>query len=66
MDNNDYTKQIKVNGKYVLPIVEFSTDDWTTIYEGVCIEQTLYTYLIKSKTYGTYWIGKHRVRLKNK
>lgn len=64
---NNYAEPIISTGEGDLPytpIIEFTEDDWTTIYEGYCIDSTFYSYLIRSSKYGTFWIPKNNVRLK--
>jgi len=49
----------------VLPTVLFTEDDWNTTYEGCIIESSIYSHKIRSQIYGTFWIPKENVRLKN-
>lgn len=61
----DFTKPIlSEDGFPTVPTVEFTDDEWKSIYIGKCIEKSYYSYLIESKVYGTFWIGKMSVRLK--
>ena len=48
-----------------LPTVEFTEDDWNTVYRGCCIDSTFYSYLVRGDGYGTFWIPKVHVRLPN-
>lgn len=48
----------------VLPTVEFTEDEWNTVYEGYCTQKTFYSYLVQSAEYGLFWIPKQHVRLK--
>jgi hypothetical protein len=68
MNKTDFTKPTgrDKNGDLIYPTVEFTEDCWNTIYTGICIGQTLYTYLIKSPQYGTHYIPKEYVKLKEK
>ena len=45
------------------PSIEFTEDDWTTIYTGYCVESSIYSYLVEGGKYGRLWIPKHSVRL---
>ncbi len=47
-----------------LPTVEFTEDDWTTVYTGFVSETSVYFYYVNSITYGNFWIPKQNVRLK--
>lgn len=60
----DFSKPIMINGINILLTVEFTEDDWQTIYEGNCIDSTEYSYLIRSQKYGRVWVPKSSVRLK--
>lgn len=65
--NSDFTKGISSkedDGFPIIPTVEFTEDDWKSIYTGYCIEKSIYSYLVRSKVYGTFWIPKENVRLK--
>lgn len=42
--------------------VEFTTDNWVTIYTGYIHEVTLYSYYIISKKYGNFYHSKTDVR----
>jgi hypothetical protein len=50
----------------ILPTVEFTEDEWNTIYTGHCVNSTFYSYLVHSAEYGTFWIPKTHVRLATK
>jgi len=47
-----------------LPTVLFTEDEWNTTYEGCIIETSIYSYKIRSQTYGTVWIPKSNVQMK--
>ena len=49
----------------VLPTVLFTEDGWNTTYEGCIIESSIYSHKVRSQVYGTVWIPKSNVRLKN-
>jgi hypothetical protein len=49
----------------VLPTVLFTEDGWNTTYEGCIIESSIYSHKVRSQVYGTFWIPKSNVRLKN-
>ena len=49
----------------VLPTVLFTEDDWNTTYEGCIMGSSIYSHRIRSQVYGTFWIPKANVRLKN-
>ena len=65
--NIDFTKPIlsKEDNYPTLPTVEFTEDEWNTIYKGYCIESTFYSYKVVGNNYGTFWIPKCFVRLAN-
>ena len=50
----------------IVPMVEFTEDEWTTIYEGHIVESSIYSHLVSSNKYGRFWIPKQFVRLKKK
>ena len=63
----DFTKPIpseEDDGFPILPTVEFTEDDWNTVYIGHCVEKSIYSYLVDSSVYGRFWIPKENVRLK--
>ena len=57
----DFTK---CDESFSKPIVEFTEDEWNTIYEGHCVDKTTLCYLVRSTVYGTRWIPKRNVRKK--
>lgn len=62
--NMDYSNPIKSeDGGYYIPKVEFTEDDWASVYTGKCIESTTHSYLVESPKYGTGWIPKENVRI---
>jgi len=60
----DFSKPILIKGINTIPTVEFTEDNWQTVWEGHCIESSKYSYLIRSQRYGRRWIPKSNVRLK--
>lgn len=50
----------------ILPTIEFTEDEWTTIHLGSCIDSTFYNYLVRGDNYGTFSIPKIYVRLAKK
>lgn len=50
------------DGIYILNTIKFTEDDWNTEYKGSIYEESLYSYLIKSHEYGTFWIPKNYVK----
>ena len=54
-----------IDGWATLPTVEFTEDEWNTVYRGSCIDSTFYAYLVRGDGYGTFWIPKCYVRLVN-
>jgi len=65
--NSNFTKPMfsEVDGFPTLPTVEFTEDEWNTVYRGSCIDSTFYSYLVSCVDYGTFWIPKCYVRLAN-
>lgn len=65
MENQiDFTKPIKYeDGMVILPTIEFTEDNWNTVYRGKCISSTFYSYLVDGIGYGRFWIPKCYVRL---
>ena len=49
----------------VLPTVLFTEDDWNTIHEGFVMESSIYSHKVQSQFYGTLWVSKENVCLKN-
>ena len=65
-DTTDFTKPIfDTEGWSMLPTVEFTEDEWVSVYKGYCIDKTNYSYLVNSNEYGTFWISKDYVRIAN-
>lgn len=65
--NSNFAKPVlsAVDGWATLPTVEFTEDEWNTVYRGSCIDSTFYAYLVRGDGYGTFWIPKCYVRLVN-
>lgn len=56
---------INKRGKAICPLLEFTEDGWATVHKGRCVERNFDSYLIKSRTYGTFWIPRGNIRLPN-
>ena len=67
MEVQDFTKSIPPKDPDTdfptLPTVEFTEDNWNTVYRGYCVEKSIYSYLVHSSEYGRFWIPKANVRL---
>jgi hypothetical protein len=48
-----------------VPTVEFTEDNWNTIYTGTILQSTFYSHLVRGNGYGTFWIPKCYVRVKS-
>ncbi len=67
MQIQDFTKPYKVEGGFCIrPTIEFTEDEWNTVYTGSCVDKTHYSYLVNGDNYGTFWIPKAHVRLASK
>lgn len=55
-------KHINEWGHEVYDEVEFTEDNWNTVYRGGIVEETMYSYKIHSCVYGTHFIPKVFVR----
>lgn len=44
------------------PMVEFTEDEWNSVYTGYIQESSFYSHKIRSEIYGTFWIPKCFVR----
>lgn len=53
------------DGMAILPTVLFTEDDWNTVHTGCCIDSTFYSYLVRGCNYGTFWIPKCYVKIKD-
>lgn len=58
MNNSEAFISIPVGSKVI-----FTPDDWATEYSGDVIDECLYSVLIRSFKYGTYWVGKSSVKV---
>ena len=60
----DFSKPVEQeDGFPMLPLVEFTEDEWATVHTGTCIESTYLSYRVRSRDYGTLWVPKEHVRL---
>lgn len=59
-------EQNKIIEEYpVAATVIFTEDDWNTSYEGYILESSALSHYIRSHVYGTLWVPKENVKLKN-
>jgi hypothetical protein len=49
----------------VAPTVEFTEDEWNTVYTGYIVQSSIYAHLVHSSKYGRFWIPKAHVRVVN-
>ena len=59
------SKNIEIENQ-TTPTVEFTEDNWNTIYTGSIVGSSIYSYLVRSSKYGSFWIPKCYVREINK
>lgn len=44
------------------PTIEFTEDEWNTVYTGYIVESTFYSHLVEGHGYGRFWIPKCFIR----